>query len=244
MGFNRSYIGKKKSTGCYQVKYSKRDLLNGILYINKTGCQWRYLPKDFPPWSSVFHYFRHLHRKGIFLLINSVLTIMVRAKSGRAPDPSLLCIDSQSVKGDVNIDEKGIDGHKMVNGRKRHILTDVLGIVICCLVTSANTSDTSAGNHLIERAPLSTVKKILGDQAYKKLVLPEGTELEISSRPPSARGFVPVKIRWIVERTFAWLSRQRRLAKDYEVRVDHQESMIYIGMMKIMLNKYATASPA
>lgn len=239
-----SHMLEKKSTGCYEQKYSKRDLLNGILYVNKTGCQWQYLPKDYPPWSSVYHYFRHLSRKGIFFKINSVLTIMVRLKSGRTAAPSLVSIDSQSVKGDVNIDEKGIDGHKMVNGRKRHILADVLGIVICCLVTSANIPDVTAGNKLIKRAALSTVKKVLGDQAYKKLQLPEDTELEIASRPPSVKGFVPVKLRWIVERTFAWLSRQRRLSKDYEVRVEHQESMIYIGMMKIMLNKYEEASPA
>ena len=116
-------------------------------------------------------------------------------------------------------------------------MTDVLGLIVCCLITPANTADVKAGNILIKKAVMDTIKKVLGDTAYNKLELPEGVELEISSKPPSAKGFVPVKIRWVVERTFAWLSRQRRLVKDYEVRIDHQESMVYVGMLKIMLNK-------
>ena len=229
-------LEKKKSTGCYQAKYQKRDLLNAILYVNKTGCQWRYLPKDFPPWSSVYHYFRLLNRTGVFIMINAVLGFIIRAKSGRTPTPSLICIDSQSVSGDVNIDQKGIDGNKKIKGRKRHIITDVLGIILLCIVTSANTPDLTAGKKMIRKYTSYGLKTILVDQAYRSLVPPgKNVKIEIASKPPSAKGFVPVKIRWVVERTL--LYRQRRLSKDYEYRVDHQESMVYIGMMKIVLNK-------
>ena len=232
-----AHLLEKKTTGCFIQKYAKRDLLNGILYINKTGGHWRYLPKDYPPWSSVYQYFKHLSRKKMFEYINSVLSVMIRANCGRALTPSLVCIDSQCVKGDVNIHEKGFNGHKKVHGRKRHIFTDVLGLIVCCLITPANTADVKAGNILIKKAVMDTIKKVLGDTAYNDLELPEGVELEISAKPPSSKGFVPLKIRWVVERTFAWLSRQRRLAKDYEVRIDHQESMVYVGMLKIMLKK-------
>lgn len=231
-----SHFFKKKSRGV-KPKYSKREYLNAILYINKTGCQWRYLPKDFPPWTSVYKFFQRNSYTNLFENINKVLSIIIRANLGRSLTPSLMCIDSQSVDGDVNIEEKGFDGNKKVKGRKRHILTDFMGIIFCCLLTSANTSDLVAGNMLVEKAHLSDVKRILGDAAYKYLELPEEIELEIASKPPSEKGFVPVKIRWVIERTFAWLSRQRRLIKEYEVKTFHQESMIYIGMLKIMLNK-------
>ena len=232
-----SHIFDKPRKGGFQEKYKKRDLLNGVLYVNKTGVQWRYLPKDFPPWAATYKFFQRLSMKNIFEHTNSVLSIIIRANCGRGLRPTLLCIDSQSVKGDVNVEEKGFNGHKQVHGRKRHILTDVLGIIFCCLITPANTSDLKAGNILIKKAVMDTVKKVLGDTAYNKLQLPEGVEIEISAKPPSEEGFVPVKIRWVVERTFAWLSRQRRLAKEYEVKTYHQESMIYIGMLKIMLGK-------
>lgn len=231
-----SHIFEKKSRGL-KPKYSKRAYLNALLYLNKTGCHWRYLPKDYPPWKAVYKYFQRLSFKSVFEDTNTMLSIIVRANSGRSLRPSLLCIDSQSVKGDVNIEEKGFDGNKQVNGRKRHILTDVLGIIFCCLITSANTSDVAAGNILIKKSILENVRKILGDRAYEYLKLPDGIELEMASKPPSAKGFVPVKIRWVVERTFAWLSRQRRLAKEYEVKTYHEESMVYIGMLRIMLDK-------
>ena len=110
----------------FKSKYSKRELLNAIFYINKTGYQWRYLPSDYPPWQSVHRYFTKLTNEGVFEKINDFLRERVREKAGRKKTPSLVCIDSQSVKGDVNLEEKGIDGNKKVKGRKRHIVVDVL----------------------------------------------------------------------------------------------------------------------
>lgn len=234
-----AHILEPKHSHGFTAKYSKRDQFNAILYINKTGCQWRFLPNDFPPWNSVYKFFVKLLRRGVFKLISHVLTIMLRVSAGRNIDPSLACIDSQSVKGDVNLEQKGIDGNKKVNGRKRHIMTDVMGLILGCIVTPANEHDLEPGKRLLEKAAFtSDLVKVLVDQAYKKLELPnKNIKVEIASKPPSSKGFVPIHKRWVVERTFAWLARQRRLAKEYEYKVEHQVAMVYIGMIKIMLNK-------
>ena len=119
-----------RKAGGFKRKYSERELLNAIFYINKIGCQWRYLPSDDPPWQSVHRYFTKLTNKGVFEKINDFLRERVREKSGEKKTPSLVCIDSQSVKGDVNLKDKGIDGNKKVKGRKRPIVVDVLGLFL------------------------------------------------------------------------------------------------------------------
>ena len=137
-------------------------MLNAIFYLNKTGCQWRYLPADFAPWKSVYSYFRRLCAKNSFEKINSYLNINIRIKEGRDPKPSLLCIDSQSVDGDVNLDQKGIDGNKKVKGRKRHIVTDVLGLIFFCMITAANVSDSHPGREFVSKmSENKRLKKVL-----------------------------------------------------------------------------------
>jgi transposase len=222
-------------------KYAKRDILNGIFYVCKTGCQWRYLPHDLPPWKTVYRYFQELTDKKIFEKINTALVQLTRTKAGRNPTPSLVCIDSQSVKGDVNCVDKGIDGNKKVVGRKRHIVTDVLGLVLFCVVTAANVADIGPGKDFVEViSDIGTVKKILVDRGYQGLSSPDtGLRIDITSKDPTIAGFVPVFKRWVVERTFAWLSRQRRLAKDYERNSGNQEAMVYIAMTRIMLSRIA-----
>ena len=129
----KNFLPKSK-TGGYERKHLKREMLNAIFYLNKTACQWRYLPADFAPWKSVYSYFRRLCAKNSFEKINSYLNINIRIKEGRDPKPSLLCIDSQSVDGDVNLDQKGTDGNKKVKGRKRHIVTGVLDLSFSVLL--------------------------------------------------------------------------------------------------------------
>ena len=151
-------------------KYPKRSLIDAIFYVNKTGCQWRYLPIDYPPWSTVYKFFRNLSNKNIFEKINSELTKKARKKVGRNETPSLVCIDSQSIKGDVNLLEKGIDGNKKIIGRKRHIVTDVLGLIFFCTVTAANIADINPGRDFIEKIQrIETVEKILVDRGYQGL---------------------------------------------------------------------------
>jgi len=140
------------------------------------------------------------------------------------------------------LEAKGIDGNKKVNGRKRHIAVDVLGLVIACMITSANTSDISAGrdiaNKLCDNHNNPRMQKIVADSAYKSLQASTGgIKVDISEKDPNVKGFIPVRHRWIVERTFAWMYRQRRLCKDYEVKPKHQKSMVYLGMIRIMLNR-------
>ena len=234
----KNFLPKSK-TGGYERKHLKREMLNAIFYLNKTGCQWRYLPADFAPWKSVYSYFRRLCAKNSFEKINSYLNINIRIKEGRDPKPSLLCIDSQSVDGDVNLDQKGIDGNKKVKGRKRHIVTDVLGLIFFCMITAANVSDIHPGREFVSQlSENKRLKKVLVDGAYQGISGDHGNfTVDISSKKPEQKGFVPIHKRWVVERTFAWLKRQRRLARDYEFDSSHQQSMIYIAMSKIMLNR-------
>ncbi len=220
-------------------KYPKRAILNAIFYVCKTGCQWRYLPREFPPWQTVYRYFRELNDKKCFEKMNATLVTLTRTMNGRNPMPSLVCIDSQSIKGDVHCEDKGIDGNKKILGRKRHIITDVLGLILFCTVTAANIADITIGRELVKKIEtIDTVKKILVDKGYQGLHSEKETiSVEITSKDPDIKGFVPVFKRWVVERSFAWISRQRRLAKDFEREVNNQEAMIYIAMLKIMLGR-------
>jgi putative transposase len=140
--------------------------MDAIFYLNKTGCQWRHLPNDFPHWKAVYRYFLRLNSKGVFEKINSRLSRQYRITLGRQKDPSLLCIDSQSVDGDVNLDQKGIDGNKKVKGRKRHIVTDILGLIFLCLVTAANIADIHPAKEIVkELESQARLEKILVDSA-------------------------------------------------------------------------------
>ena len=236
----RDFLPRSKLGG-YDRKHSRREMLNAIFYINKTGCQWRYLPGDFPPWNAVYSYFRRLSSKKIFEKINIHLNAKVREKSGRNINPSLFCIDSQSVHGDVNLDQKGTDGHKKVKGRKRHIVTDVLGLIFFCIITAANVSDIHPGREFIDKMSRNDrLEKVLVDSAYQGIAGEHSNfKVEVTSKKPEQESFVPIHKRWVVERTFAWLKRQRRLARDYEFDSSHQLSMVYIGISKIMLNRLA-----
>ena len=223
----------------FKRKYSERELLNAIFYINKTGCQYRYLPSDYPPWQSVHRFFTKLTNEGVFEKINNFLRERVREKAGRNKTPSLVCIDSQSVKGDVNLEDKGTDGNKKVKGRKRHVVVDVLGLLLFCTITAANISDIHPGKGFLSGlASLPRLEKILVDKGYQGMGGDyDNFNVEVSSKKPEQVGFIPIHKRWVVERTFAWLSRKRRLAKEYEFKIDHQGSMIYTAMSRIMLRR-------
>ena len=157
------------------------------------------------------------------------------------PNPSLFCIDSQSVEGDINLDQKRVDRNKKVKGRKRHVVVDVLGLIFFCLIIAANVSDIHPGREFMTQVSSNKrLEKVLVDGAYQGIAGNHGSfTVEVSSKKPEQVGFVPIHKRWVVERTFAWLKRQRRLARDYEFDSSHQRSMVYIGMSKLMLNRLA-----
>lgn len=227
-----------------------REVLNAIFYRADNGVKWRALPRDFPAWQTVYGYYRLWVRLGILEQINSVLVRQVRVSEGREEEPSLTIIDSQSVKlGQRGGEEQGVDGNKKVKGRKRHIVVDVLGLVLGCYVTSANTPDVKAAPAVLlwVLEMFERISKVLADQGYRgglgaliqhffgqqqRLV-----EVELSQRAPGVKGFQVESKRWIVERTWSWLENARILMRDYERLPENHEGMIYVVMIRLMLRR-------
>jgi putative transposase len=202
------------------------------------------LPNDFPPWKTVYHYFRIWSISGTWKLLSNALVSIARFCAGREESPSLVSVDAQSQSAEPGVEERGLDGGKKVNGRKRHIAADTLGLMLICICTAANTADSVAGQKLAELLNNSNyyprIKKILGDNAYRGVGtdLNIGVTVEAAERKEGHKGFVPEAFRWAVERTFAWLNRQRRLVRNYEKHVIHQESMNYIGNARLCIKRY------
>jgi putative transposase len=228
-----------------------RAVVDALFYVNRTGVQWRYLPHDFPRWDVVYSYFRKWGKDGTWDTIQRQLREGVRQAAGRDATPSMACVDSQSVKGTECGGEHGIDGHKKINGVKRHILVDTMGLLLVVFVSAASLSDAKAARCVFERATtagLPRLVKVLGDHVYGYEGLPEWTAaqtafcLEITTKEPSvAKGekkrFKAIKWRWVVERTFAWLGRYRRNSRDYEKLPQTSESMLKISSIQLMLRR-------
>lgn len=232
-------------SGGRPAKYARREILNAILYVARTGCQWRMLPHDLPNWRTVYTYFVRWHDAGVFENINDRLRITVRVAAGRNPEPSAGIIDSQSVKIVANIGYSGFDGAKKVNGRKRHIVTDTLGLLLEVVVHEASLSDRAGAESVLKKvhAQFKRIKTIFADQGYTGtlIVLIQTTlhiTLEIIKRT-EIRAFHILPRRWVVERTFGWFGFYRRLAKDYERYPCHSEAFVYIAMSNIMLHRLA-----
>lgn len=228
-----------------------RAVVDAICYVNRTGVQWRYLPHDFPRWDVVYSYFRKWSKDGTWDTMQRHLREGVRQAAGREATPSLACVDSQSVKGTECGGEHGIDGHKKINGVKRHILVDTMGLLLAVFVSAASVSDAKAARQVFERATLEGLPrlvKVLGDHVYGYEGLPEWTaarttfRLEITSKATAvAKGekkrFKVIKWRWVVERTFAWLGRYRRNSRDYEKLPRTSESMLKVSGIQLMLRR-------
>jgi putative transposase len=223
-------------------------VVNAILYVNRTGCQWRQLPKDYGPWSTAYDYFRKWRQAGVWQQLNDALREQVRQKAGRKKTPKTAALDSQSAKAGGSGGETGYDAGKKITGRKRHILVDSLGLLLAVLVTAAAVTDARAAADLLAALPLDQwprLRVIWADSAYGTAALAEEVafwgryELVVVRRPEGATGWVLVPKRWVVERTFAWLLRFRRHARDYERRTDSSEAMIYVSMIHVMLHRLA-----
>src|SRR3954449_9738396 len=227
-------------------KTDVRDVLDAIFYILRTGCQWRYLPKDFPPKSTVWRYFDEWRHNGTLDQIHDLLRKKVRTqKKTYRPRPTA-CLDTQSVDPASGGEQRGRDNAKNVDGRKRHIVVDSLGLLLAVLVTAADVDDATAAAELfarLEGQPMSRVKKMYADSKYHNFTLYEWVEanaeweLDIVRRPKGSEGWVKLPIRWTVERTFAWLGRCRRLSKDREKSVLSSESFIKLAMIQLMLHR-------
>lgn len=228
-------------------KHDLREILNALLWFNRCSVQWRNLPPNFPPWKSVYYYFRKWTLDGTWQTMNDWFVEIERACEHKESEASVMCVDSQSVKtGPFVSEDKGYDGHKKINGRKRHILVDTLGLVLGVVVSAANLAEGKVGCELLKRNAykFNRLEKILVDAAYKGTFTEFAQEkfnviAEISSRPPTAKGFVPLKKRWVVERSFGWLNFFRRLDKDHEKSTKSSESMLLIAHIQILLGRYA-----
>ncbi len=229
------------------LKYSRRAILNAIFYLVRAGCPWRLLPKDLPPWSIVYHYFRLWTQSGWWQHLHDHLRGHLRCQEGRRPQPSAGIMDSQSVKTASPTSERGFDAGKKITGRKRHILVDTLGLMWLLVVHPANIQDRDGARLLL--ASLETfcqrLRLIWADGGYSgalvdwvaRLRCRAPLRLEIVKRSDKSKGFVVLPKRWIVERTFGWLSRSRRLCKDYETQIPHSQAMVLIAMSHLMLRR-------
>jgi putative transposase len=223
-----------------------RDVLDAILYLLRTGCQWRYLPKDFPPKSTVWRYFDEWRHNGTLEDIHDTLRDQVRQKEKPGHARHTASIDSQSVDSSSGGEATGRDNAKNVDGRKRHIIVDSLGLLLAVAVTAANVDDAAAAPEVLQQLanqPLPKLQRVYADNKYHNHTLygwvaEKGFyELDIVRRPKGAQGWVRLPIRWTVERTFAWLTKCRRLSVDREKSTRSAEAMIRLAMIHLMLNR-------
>ena len=224
-------------------EHTYRELLNAMFYLVRTSCQWRNLPTDFAPWGTVYHYFRAWKKNGLWETLHTHLRQQVRHAADRQRQPSAGMVDRQSVKSSECSDQRGYDAGKKINGRKRHLLVDTLGLVLLVMVLPANIQDRDGARQLLAkhfgRRTRRRVKHLWADGGYAGSLVAWVLEkwrctVEIVKRT-ELHTFKVLPRRWVVERTFGWLNRYRRLSRDYERHARTGETMGYLAMFRLML---------
>jgi putative transposase len=227
-----------------------REIVNAVRYLNRTGCGWRHLPHDLPPEGTVRDYFHRWRRAGVWQHIHDTLRRAVREDHGRQSEPTAAIIDSQSIKATRTTGTRGYDAGKKINGRKRHLMVDTLGLLLCVVVHVASIQDRDGAKRVFDkcRRQCPTVRLVWADGGYAGKLVSWTHEhcpwkLEIVKRSDTAAGFQLLPRRWVVERTIAWINNYRRLAKDYEYWEETSTAMIHVAMIDVMLRRL-TAQPA
>ena len=228
--------------GISPIQHDLREIVNAILYVNRTGIGWEYLPHDFPPYKTVHGYYALWEKEGITEAIHDAMRGKVRRAAGRDAEPTAVIVDAQTVKTSGSVPEhaQGIDAGKKIKGTKRHVATDVLGLLLVVLVTAASVQDTVGGRAVVEQVARQhpTVSVAWADSGYKQSVIDTGAaygiDVQVLTKDPQQRGFVPQRKRWAVERTFGWLMLHRRLVRDYETNPARSRSMIHWAMIDNM----------
>lgn len=226
-------------------KYDLREIINGILYLVKTGCQWRMLPGDFPQWQLVYYYFSVWKNNGVLEQIHESLVEKIRKQQGKNEEPTVGIIDAQSVKNTlVSSQSKGFDAGKKIKGVKRHIIVDTLGLILAVVIQSASVQDRDGATDVIDKLMESWKKiiKIFADGGYRgKLIDTVKSKFKITLeiiKRDELHIFKILPKRWIVERTFSWIDTNRRNSKNYERLDQTSEAMVHLSAIRIMLNRF------
>ncbi len=237
-------------TGGAARKYGDRLVLDAIFYVLRSGCQWRMIPRDLLPWDAAYRWYRQWSSDGTFDRIHDALRERVRVAAGRDPNPSAAVLDAQSIKSSEGGQDRGFDAGKKTTGRKRHLIVDTLGLLLVVMVTAASVQDRPGGRTILQRlaARFPTIGLVWADGGYANSIdntligwakATLGLLLQIVKRSDDVKGFQVLPRRWVVERTFGWLIRNRRLARDYERLTTNSEAMIKIAMIRLMTLRLA-----
>ncbi|MFF3373772.1 IS5 family transposase [Streptomyces sp. NPDC002680] len=237
-----AWRARRTGPGTAARVHDLREIVNAILYVNRTSIPWEYLAHDFPPHKTVYDYYAKWETDGTTQQVHDLLRDKIRRAHGRRAEPTAVVVDAQSVKTSANVSEasQGIDACKKIKGRKRHLITDTLGLVLAVLVTAANVHDTTTGGKLLLddlAAAHPSVTKVWADGGYQNSILDHGAglgiDVEVVQRPRT-KGFEPLPNWWVIERTFGWLMQHRRLARDYEALPQRSRTMIHWAMANKM----------